>query len=197
MTEADPDVHGSGMPRNLWAGVTERSRRRAWLEFYASADRRSDPREREGHADRIDGAAVLPGTAEVRVAAFDRRHGAASSSADNALRARMRDGRGRPARHGVRNAVGLHVGRGATARSFEPDDAWRSTGDLFLRDEHRDLWLVDAGQLAGRHRDGTGDPRGRTDGIGVDSAVDLLVAYGVPDRGAEVLVGAVTLMPGS
>ena len=53
----------------------------------------------------------------------------------------MRPRRGRPAAGRINpgeSAAGTPL-RGV----FAVGDAWRSTGDLFLRDEHHDLWLVD------------------------------------------------------
>ena len=111
------------------------------LEFYASA-------EGEAILANLSGRAVgsmgkpLPGTAEVRVAAYD-------LEADRLLLAE--DGLGRECRV---DEVGLLLARANPADTasepplrgvFESGDAWRSTGDLFLRDEHGDLWLAGPG----------------------------------------------------
>jgi len=80
---------------------------------------------------------------------------------------------------------------------FEPGDAWRSTGDLFLRDEHGDLWL--AGGVAEVVQTAAAPviPAGARFALGTIPCIDLVVAYGVPHEGAELLVAAVTLRPDS
>ncbi|MGH8860809.1 MAG: acyl-CoA synthetase, partial [Jatrophihabitantaceae bacterium] len=76
-----------------------------------------------------------------------------------------------------------------------PGDAWRSTGDLFLRDDQGDLWL--AGSIAEIVDTARGPvlPAGTRFCLGTIPAVDLIVAYGVRDGDEQVLVGAVTLRP--
>lgn len=80
---------------------------------------------------------------------------------------------------------------------FTTDDAWRSTGDLFLRDVQGDHWL--AGPVSELVDTGNGPvlPAGARFCLGSIPAVDLLVAYGVQDGGEDVVVGAVTLRPGT
>jgi putative long chain acyl-CoA synthase len=78
---------------------------------------------------------------------------------------------------------------------FEPGDAWRSTGDLFLRDEHGDLWLAGPASEIVHTADGPAIPSGTRFALGTIPCVDLVVAYGVTEGDAEVLVGAVTLRP--
>ena len=61
---------GSGMPRNLWTRVSERFRDARVLEFYASAEGEAILANLTGQKPGSMGR-PLPGTAEVRVAAFD------------------------------------------------------------------------------------------------------------------------------
>jgi putative long chain acyl-CoA synthase len=193
---------GSGMPRNLWKRVAERFPSTRVLEFYASA-------EGEVILANLTGAKPgsmgrpLPGTAEVRVAAYD--------LLERRLRVKS-DGLGREC---LADEVGLLLARVNPADSmpgellrgvFESGDAWRSTGDLFLRDVQGDHWL--AGPLGEVVDTAAGPvlPAGTRFCLGTIPAVDLVVAYGVTGaavegitaggaRAAEVLVGAVTLRP--
>ncbi|MCU1658836.1 MAG: Polyhydroxyalkanoic acid synthase [Pseudonocardiales bacterium] len=189
---------GSGMPRNLWRRVAERFPTARVLEFYASADGevilanvKSTPIGSMGRP--------LPGTPDVRVAAFDRVALALELGADGL------------ARECDANEVGLLLSRfdpaapGVPLRGvFEPGDAWRSTGDLFLRDEHGDLWLVDPVTALIRTAHGPVLPAAARMVLGTIPAVDLYVAYGVPEAesegggdaaGFEVMVAAVSVRP--
>jgi putative long chain acyl-CoA synthase len=182
---------GSGMPRNLWRRVNERFPGVQVLEFYASA-------EGEAILANVSGRAVgsmgkpLPGTPEVKVAAYDLNAGRLILSAD---------GLGRECRV---DEVGLLLARASDTGPepplrgvFEPGDAWRSTGDLFLRDEHGDLWLAGPAAEIVHTVDGPAIPSGTRFALGTIPCVDLVVAYGVPEGDAEVLVGALTLRPGT
>jgi putative long chain acyl-CoA synthase len=84
---------------------------------------------------------------------------------------------------------------------FEPDDAWQSTGDLFRRDEHGELWLVDQVSSLVRTAEGLAIPAVARRAMEAIPAVDLAVAYGVPEGSEEsagqVLVTSVTLRPGT
>jgi putative long chain acyl-CoA synthase len=182
---------GSGMPRNLWRRTNERFPTARVLEFYASA-------EGEAILANLSGRAVgsmgkpLPGTAEVKVAGFD------FDAAGLLLSA---DGLGRECRV---DEVGLLLARVNPSESsaepplrgvFEPGDAWRSTSDLFLRDEHGDLWLAGPAAEIVHTAAGPAIPSGARFALSTIPCVDLIVAFGVPDGDAEVLVGAVTLRP--
>ena len=184
---------GSGMPRNLWRRVNERFPRVRVLEFYASA-------EGEAILANVSGRSVgsmgkpLPGTAEVKVAAYDF---AARSLALGT------DGLGRECRV---DEVGLLLARvdpvdagtdGPLRGVFDKDDAWRSTGDLFLRDENGDLWLAGAAAEVVYTPDAPAIPAGARFALGTLPYADLVVAYGVPDGDAEAFVAAVTLRPGA
>jgi putative long chain acyl-CoA synthase len=191
---------GSGMPRNLWRRVRERFPTAQVLEFYASAEGEVILANMTGQKPGSMGR-PLPGTAEVKVAAFDL-----------ATRELVLDDDGLGREAGV-DEVGLLLARvspsdpaagslGGTELHgvFEPGDAWRSTEDLFLRDEDGELWLVGA---VADIVDGPQRPllaAGTRFCLGTIPAVDLVVAYGVRDPeadGAQCLVGAVTLCPGA
>jgi putative long chain acyl-CoA synthase len=183
---------GSGLPRNLWRRVNDRFPGVRVLEFYASA-------EGEAILANLSGRAVgsmgrpLPGTAEVRVARCDLATGEL-----------VRDEAGL-ARECAADDVGLLLARvdpadppaAALRGVFDSGDAWQSTGDLFLRDEHGDLWLVGAVADVVLTADGPALPAGARFALGSIPCVDLLVAYGVREGEADVLVGAFTLRPGT
>jgi putative long chain acyl-CoA synthase len=80
---------------------------------------------------------------------------------------------------------------------FEPGDAWRSTDDLFLRDENGDLWLVDPVKALVPTARGAVAPAATRAALGGIPAVDMMVVYGVPQGDAEVVVAAVTLRAGT
>jgi putative long chain acyl-CoA synthase len=192
---------GSGMPRNLWRRVAERFPTTRVLEFYASAEGEAILANVTGRAPGSMGR-PLPGTPEVRVAGCDLRTGALEVGADGLAR-----------ECGV-DEVGLLLARvdpwtpGADPglRSvFAPGDGWRSTGDLFLRDDQGDLWLAGSLSEVVRTAQGPALPSGTRFALGALPGADLVVAYGVPageaatdatDNGApgdELLVGAFTV----
>nr|MDP9166679.1 alpha/beta fold hydrolase [Actinomycetota bacterium] len=183
---------GSGMPRNLWRQVAERFPSVRVLEFYASADSDAILANLKGTPIGSLGR-PLPGTPEVRVAAFDRATRTVVLGPDGHGRECAVDEVGlllvrvNPAVSAVENAL-----RGV----FVPGDVWRSTGDLFLRDEHGDLWLVDPVAAIIDTARGPVVPAGARLALGSIPAVDLMVAYGVRRGHTEVLVAAVTLRSG-
>jgi putative long chain acyl-CoA synthase len=183
---------GSGMPRNLWRRVTDRFPTAKVLEFYASAEGEAILANVTGRAPGSMGR-PLPGTAEVRVAAYD------LTGHKLVLNP---DGLGREC---AVDEVGLLLARVNPADSmpgvplrgvFEGGDAWRSTGDLFLRDEHGDLWLAGPASEVVATADGPALPSGARFALSTIPAVDLVVAYGVPDDGTDVLVAAFSLRDG-
>src|SRR5215213_5541109 len=101
--------------------------------------------------------------------------------------------------------MGLLLGRRAPGTSaleamrnvFARNDAWKSTGDLFTRDKDGDLWLVDPVGALVRTEQGWLPPSRVGQALGTIPYVDLAVAYGVRDGEVEVVVAAVTLLPGS
>jgi len=184
---------GSGMPRNLWTRVAERFPEARVLEFYASADGEAILANLTGQKPGSMGR-PLPGTPEVRVAAFDLAKRALELTSDGFARETLAD------------EVGLLLSReeradearGTVLRSvFRQDDSWRSTGDLFLRDDQGDHWL--AGSLAEVVYTAAGPvlPAGSRFCLGTIAGVDLLTAYGIRDGDETVVAAAVTLLPGA
>jgi putative long chain acyl-CoA synthase len=185
---------GSGMPRSLWRRLEQRFRPARVVEFYAST-------EAGAILVNVRGAKLgamgrpLPGSAEVRIAAYD-------------LEAQglVLDRDGFAERCGV-DEVGMLLARvGPTdplsitpLRSlFARGDAWVVTGDLFRRDGDGDYWRVDgAGDVI--HTDsGPVFTTPIRDALGAIPAVDLTLAYGVPREAGEheIAVAAVTLRAG-
>ena len=79
---------------------------------------------------------------------------------------------------------------------FRPDDAWRSTGDLFLRDQQGDLWCAGPTREVIHTADGPVVPSMVRFGLGQLSGVEVTVAYGVPEGDHDVVVGACTVRAG-
>ncbi|WP_375480627.1 AMP-binding protein [uncultured Jatrophihabitans sp.] len=183
---------GSGMPRNLWRRVNARFPTVKVLEFYASTEGETILANVTSRSAGSMGK-PLPGTAPVKVAAFDLEH-----------RRVALDERGLGRECAV-DEVGLLLAKvdpresmaGVPMRGvFEAGDAWRSTGDLFLRDEHGDLWLAGSvGELVDTAA-GVVLPSGARFALSTIPAVDLVVAYGVPAQGRGELVAAFTVRPG-
>ena len=185
---------GAGMPRGLWRRVARRFHPATVLEFYASTEGEAILVNLSGEKPGCKGR-PLPGSAEVRLAAYD--------VAAGRLRERE-DGFAVECRPGE---VGMLLTRlrGVVATSesplrglFEPDDAWLATGDLFRADEDGDLWLVD--NVGGLIRTAAGHVAAFPilDALGDLDAVDLAAVYGVPAPGGErsLAVAAVTARPG-
>jgi putative long chain acyl-CoA synthase len=201
IAEPNPNEHyhpikmflGSGMPSNLWRRVVQRFPTARVLEFYASAEGAAILANVTGNPIGSLGRS-LPGTPEVRVAAFDQDAGGLELGPDGLVR---ECGFGE---------VGLLLARVDPADSmtgnplrgvFEPDDAWQSTGDLFRRDEHGEMWLVDQVTSLVRTAHGIAVPATARRAMEAIPAVDIAVAYGVPEGDSQVLVTAVTLRPGT
>ena len=81
---------------------------------------------------------------------------------------------------------------------FSRDDSWLSTGDLFRRDGDGDFWFVGAVAEVIRTADGPVVPVPVEDAVAALEAVDLAVAYGLPQPdGTEAVAVAVTLRAAS
>jgi putative long chain acyl-CoA synthase len=185
---------GSGMPRGLWRRVQSRFKPARVLEFYASTEagailvnvRSTKP----GSMGR-----PLPGSAEVRIAAYDIDVG------------RLALGPGGFAQECDVDEIGMLLARvspsDATSTTplrgvFARDDAWLVTGDLFRRDREGDYWRVDNVAEVIRTAGGPVFSGPIRDALGDLPAVDLAVAYGVRPNGGEhaIAVAAVTLRAG-
>ena len=185
---------GSGMPRGLWRRVQERFKPARVLEFYASTEAGAILVNLSGAKPGSMGR-PLPGSSEVRIAAYDVDAGglvlepsgfARECGVDEVgmLLARVRPG----------DPTTMIPMRGVFAR----DDAWMLTGDLFRRDADGDYWRLDHVGDVIHSAEGpvfTGPIR---DALGDLPAVDLVVAYGVTPGGAkhEIAVAAVTVRAG-
>lgn len=185
---------GSGMPRGLWRRVQRRFKPARVLEFYASTEtgailvnlRDAKP----GSMGR-----PLPGSAEVRIAAYE---------IESAKLLLGRDGFVKPC--GV-DEIGMLLARvraGSQTSSaplrgvFHRDDAWLATGDLFKRDRDGDYWRLDSLGDVIAAADGPVFTTPIRDALGDLPAVDLAVVYGVRPgrRRHELAVAAVTVRPG-
>ena len=185
---------GSGMPRSLWRRVEERFRPARVVEFYAST-------EAGAILINVRGAKLgsmgrrLPGSAEVRIAAYDLeaqglvldRDGFAKSCAVDEVGMLL-------ARVSPNEPLSITPLRSLFARG----DAWVVTGDLFRRDADGDYWRVDG---AGDVIHGEQGPVFTTpirDALGAVPAIDLAAAYGVAREpgGHQIAVAAVTLRAG-
>jgi putative long chain acyl-CoA synthase len=184
---------GSGMPRNLWTRVSERFPAARILEFYASAQGEAILANLTGQKPGSMGR-PLPGTAEVRVAALDLATRELELTSDGLARETLTDEIGLL----LTRVTADDPGNGPVLRGvFAPGDAWRSTDDLFLRDDQGDHWLVGSMAEIVDTADGPVLPAGTRFCLGMIAAVDLIVAYGVTDGNERVVVGAATLRPGA
>jgi putative long chain acyl-CoA synthase len=185
---------GSGMPAGLWRRVLERFPPARVLEFYAST-------EGEAVLANLAGTKVgamgrpLPGSAEVAIAAYDLDAGQLVPGPDGFAR---RCHRGEVGMLLARARSGPGGSRGTPLRSvFRRDDAWEVTGDLFLRDQDGDFWLVDHAADVIHTGSGAVPSIPIENALGALDAVDLAVAYGAPsEEGGEEPVAAVTLREG-
>jgi putative long chain acyl-CoA synthase len=198
---------GSGMPRNLWRRVLERFPGTRVLEFYASTEGEVILANLTGRAAGCLGR-PLPGTAPVRIAAVDFATRQLALGPDGLARECAVDevglllAKANPSDVLTAPETGTPPIRGV----FAAGDAWRSTGDLFLRDDHGDLWRAGSVTEVVDTSDGPALPAAARFALGTIPAVDLVVAYGVsaaklPDAaaadGAQVLVAALTLREGT
>ncbi|MDX6720731.1 MAG: putative long chain acyl-CoA synthase [Solirubrobacteraceae bacterium] len=180
---------GSGMPRGLWRRVEQRFAPARVLEFYTSTDGEAVLVNLTGEKPGAKGRR-LPGSAEVRVAAYDVELGRLEEEVDGFARECSRGevgmllARERP---GVMTTIDSPL-RGV----FERDDAWRATGDLFRRDLDDDHWLVGDVRALVRTVSGPVAPLPIQEALSDLGAVDLAVAYGVRAGEHEIAVAAVT-----
>ena len=187
---------GSGMPRGLWKRATHRFAPARVLEFYASTEGDAVLVNLTGEKAGCMGR-PLPGSAEVRIAAWDADEGRLVEREDGFAQQCARREAGMLLVR-VRSDAVTATGGGPLRGVFEPDDAWIETGDLFRRDSDGDFWLVDNAAAVIRTADGVVFGRAIVDALGDVDAVDLAVAYGVRSGsgGDEIAVAAITLREG-
>jgi putative long chain acyl-CoA synthase len=185
---------GSGMPRGLWRRVQQRFKPARVLEFYASTEAGAIlvnlGASKPGSMGR-----PLPGSAEVRIAAYEVEQQKLDLGEDGFAR-----------ECGV-DEVGMLLARVRRSEQtsttplrgvFAREDAWLATGDLFRRDGAGDYWRIDGARDVVHSAAGpvfTGPIR---DALGDLPAVDLAVAYGVrlPSAEHEIALAAVTIRSG-
>ncbi len=184
---------GSGMPRGLWRRVQQRFAPARVVEFYASTETGAIL---VNLRDAKPGAMgrPLPGTPEVRIAAYDQESEQLILGGGGFVRRCETDeiglllARARPSDTSVTPMRGV----------FSRDDAWLSTGDLFRRDADRDYWRLDGVYDVIHTADGPVLAAPIRDALGDLPAVDLAIAYGLRAGGGpdELAVAALTLCPG-
>ena len=185
---------GSGMPRGLWRRVQERFRPARVLEFYASTEAGAILVNLSGAKPGSMGRS-LPGSSEVRIAAYDIDAGGLVLELSGFARECAVDEVGMLlARVRPSDPTMMIPMRGVFAR----DDAWLLTGDLFRRDADGDYWRLDHVGDVIRSAEGPVFSGPIRDALGDLPAVDLVVAYGVAPAGAEheIALAAVTVRAG-
>jgi putative long chain acyl-CoA synthase len=179
------------MPRGLWRRVEERCAPARVLEFYASTEAGAILVNLRA-AKRGSMGRPLPGSAEVRIAAYDIGEGKLLLDEDGFARQRPPEHVGRLL---VRVDPGEPLGTAPLRGLFSVEDAWVETDDLFMRDRDGDYWRIDGVRdvIRGEERPVFTTPI--RDALMDLPAVDLAVAYGIsPREGApEIPVAAVTL----
>lgn len=180
---------GSGMPRPLWQRLVDRFGPVAVLEFYAST---------EGNAilGNVSGRKVgsvgrpLPGSAPVRLAAWDLERNAPVFEASGYVR------RADPTGPGMLLARTERVGSDTRPlrNVFARGDAWLVTGSLFRRDEDGDYWLVDHVNDLIRTRDGVIPSLPIEEAVWELPAVSAAAAYGLRLDGMSREVPAVAVL---
>jgi putative long chain acyl-CoA synthase len=184
---------GSGMPTGLWRRVLERFAPAKVVEFYAST-------EGEAVLVNLGGPKVgskgrpLPGSARVRIAAWDLDAGKLIENVDGFARpcAREEVGMLLAAEREDRGGLLAAPVRGV----FEKDDEWTITGDLFRRDRDGDYWIVD--HVSGLIHTAAGSVPSYPieDALSGVADVDLAVAYGINGAKGAVVIAAVSARVG-
>jgi putative long chain acyl-CoA synthase len=164
------------------------------LEFYASTEGDAILVNLSGEKPGCKGR-PLPGSAEIRLAAYDIAAG------------RLREGVDGFAVECRPGEVGMLLTRlrGVVSTSesplrglFEPDDARLATGDLFRMDDDGDLWLIDHVQALIRTEHGYVASFPILDALGDVDAIDLAAVYAAPAENTRrsLAIAAVTLRDG-
>ncbi|MFF0494029.1 AMP-binding protein [Nocardia sp. NPDC004068] len=184
---------GSGMPPNLWRRVAERFAPARVLEFYGSA--RGEAILANVSGERVGSVGrPVPGTARVKVAAFDPATGRLTFERDGF--ARECD----PGEPGLLLARCAAVpGTPNVLRSvFTTEDAWQSTGDVFVKDAEGAYWYVESVDRLLNTPRGYLAPRRIAHTLQRIPSVDLATVFlAEGPAGAPTVVAAVTVQPGS
>jgi putative long chain acyl-CoA synthase len=183
---------GSGMPVGLWERVVERFPAASVVELWATTECDAVLANVSGAKPGAKGR-PLPGSAEVRLAAYDAVTGTIA-----------RDLQGfhvpcTPGQVGVllANSRANHDTSARTMRGvFTAGDCWLPTDDLFRQDADGDYWLVGTTRTVLRTEHGPVYPQPIVDALGSLDTVDLAVAHGTVVDGRAVSVASVTTWPG-
>src|SRR5699024_558409 len=134
----------------------------------------------------------LPGSAPVRLAAFDPEDGVYHEDPDGLVREAREGEVGRLLSRALPDMdVSPTVLRGV----FESGDAWIASSDLFYLDSDHDFWMLDTVQGVVRGADGPVYRMPITDALDLLPEVSGVVAYGVDVDDHQVAVAAVTTRP--
>ncbi|MFC3965758.1 AMP-binding protein [Nocardia jiangsuensis] len=183
---------GSGMPAGLWRRTVEQFEPARVLEFYASIEGEVVLANVSGVKHGCKGRPV-PGTARVELVAYD-------PIAEEVLV----DDSGY-ARRCADNEVGLLIGKAADSVDlstgglrgvFARGDSWMPTENLFRRDSDGDYWLMDRRDTVIQGKRGPVYSQPIVDVLNDIGAVDMEVAYGLPDGGHCLAVAAVSVREG-
>jgi putative long chain acyl-CoA synthase len=188
---------GSGMPRGLLRRVAERFAPARVVEFYASTQGEAVLVNVRGQKIGAMGR-PLPGSARVKIAAYDLVEGRLEQDSRGFVREVSRGETGLLLSEVDPEAGGFQA-ENALRGVFRRDDAWLPTGDLFRQDEDGDYWLMDSASALIRTADGIVSPGRVRAALESLEAVDLAVCYGVStDKpGRDVAVAAVMLCRGA
>jgi putative long chain acyl-CoA synthase len=184
---------GSGMPLSLWRRVTERFPQARVVELYASTEGDAVLANLSGGKPGAKGR-PLPGSADLRLAAYDPRTGDLVKDAHGFIVACAPGQVGRLLAR-TRSDVGVstRIMRGV----FEPGDRWLPTDDLFQQDQDGDYWLVDSLQAIAQTAHGPVFAQPVCDALGRLDEVDLAAAYDVRTPEGRVAVAAVSTWAGA
>ena len=188
---------GSGMPATTWKRVTERFAPARVLEFYASTEGDAVLVNLSGKKPGCKGR-PLPGSAEIKIAAYDPEAGKLIETTDGFARECGRREAGMLLAE-VRHEAIAASGDGAIRGVFEPGDAWLQTGDLFRRDVDGDFWLVDHVPALVHTEAGVVPAGPIQDALVALGIVRLAQAYGIERPGPDsrpIAAVAVTLREG-
>ncbi|MHA7651052.1 AMP-binding protein [Mycobacterium sp. ML4] len=183
---------GSGMPIGLWHKVTDRFFPAVVLEFYAST-------EGDAVLANVAGTKVgakgrpLPGSSEIRLAAYDPASGLFIQDVDGFVRPCGDDEIGVLL---TKPRSGLDAARVSMRSVFGHGDTWISTDHLFRRDGDGDYWFVDNRNTVIRSAYGPVFGQPICDALGNITVIDLAVVYPVATDTHDVAVAAVTVGSG-